>query len=271
MEMKKRREVITHATAYDYPTALLFDKAGIDMINVGDSLGMIALGYESTVPVTMDEMLHHCRAVTRGAKNPFVWGDMPFMSFNVSAEEAVKNAGRFMKEGGVDGVKLEGGKEFSRHVQAITEAGIPVHGHIGLKPQTSIRIGGLSLQGATAESAKVLIQDAKALEKAGAVVILLEFVASEVAKIITEGASVPIIGVGAGPHCDGQALVTADLLGIFEQIPRHAKPYANLHSVILDAFTNFRREVKGGEFPTKEQTFHMKKGEYEKLTASIRN
>lgn len=271
LEMKKRGEIITRDTAYDYPTALLIDKAGVDMINVGDSLAVVALGYESTVPVTMDEMIHHCRAVTRAAKNAFVLGDMPFMSYTISIEKAIENAGRFVKEGGADGVKLEGGKEFARHIQAISEVGIPVQGHIGLKPQTSVKIGGISLQGATAESARAIIEDAKALEKAGAFSITLEFVASEVAKIITESVSVPTIGIGSGPYCDGQTLVITDVLGMYEQTPRHAKRYANLHAIILEALLNFKREVKNREFPGKEQTFHMIEGEYEKLNELIKS
>ena len=270
LEMKNRQDVIVRSTAYDYPTAVLIDKAGVDMINVGDSLAVVALGYKSTVPVTIDEMIHHCRAVTRGAENAFVVGDMPFMSYNITVEKAVENAGRFVKEAGADGVKLEGGKEFARHVQAITEAGIPVHGHIGFKPQTSVKVSGIPFQGATAESAKAIIEDAKALEKAGAFAITLEFVVAEIAKIITKNISVPTIGIGSGPDCDGQTLPITDILGMYERTPAYAKAYANLHATILQAMLHFRREVKNREFPGEEQTFHMTSSEHERLIGLLR-
>lgn len=214
-------------------------------------------------------MIHHYKAVTRAAKNTFVLGDMPFLSYNLSIEKSIENAGRFVKEGNVDGVKIEGGKEIERYVRAITEVGIPVCGHIGLKPQTTIRIGGISLQGATAESAKAVMEDAKALEKAGAFCITLEFIASEVARLITESVSVPTIGIGSGPYCDGQSLVIADLLGIYKRTPGHAKAYANLHATIMEALLSYKREVKNKEFPTAKQTFHMIENEYKTLRTSL--
>jgi len=270
-EMKRKGEIIVAAVAYDYPTALLIEKAGIDMITVGDSLGPIALGYESTVPVTLDEVIHHCRAVAKAAENAFVLADMPFMSYGVSIEKTLENAGRLVKEGGADGVKLEGGKEMAACVKAMTEVGIPVHGHIGLKPQTSIKIGGISLQGATVESAKAIIEDAKALEKAGAFSLTLEFVASEVARIISENLTIATIGIGSGPHCDGQTLLAADILGTYERTPKHAKRYADLYNVILEALLDYQEETRNKKFPGIEQTFHMAEGEEQKLAGLIKS
>ena len=253
---KLTKEPITMLTAYDYQFARLLDQAGIDMILVGDSLGMVVLGYESTVPVTMEEMLHHAKAVRRGTEKAFVIGDMPYMSYQVSIEEAVKNAGRFLKEAGCHGVKLEGGQEMAETVRAITRAGIPVVGHIGLTPQTATALGGYKVQGADAETAKRLCDDAVALSQAGAFSIVLECIPSELARHITETIPIPTIGIGAGPFCDGQVLVTHDLLGIFDKFtPRFVKKYANLAPLIKDALAAFLSEVREGKFPDADHSF----------------
>lgn len=264
--MKEESRKITMLTAYDYPTAAVVDKAGIDMVLVGDSLGMVVLGYESTVPVTMDEMIHHAKAVRRGIKYAFLVGDMPFMSYNINKDEAIRNAGRFMKEALCDAVKLEGGVEVIDKVEAIVQAGISVVGHLGLTPQTASKLGGLKVQGKDAESAKAIIASAKALEKAGCFCLILECVPDMLAKLITESVSIPTIGIGAGSHCDGQVLVTHDLLGLFERfVPKFAKQYVNLTPEILKAITKYKDEVKAGEFPSKEHTFTIKEDELQKL------
>lgn len=243
-------------TAYDYQFARLIDQAGVDMILVGDSLGMVVLGYDSTVPVTMEEMLHHARAVRRGTEKAFVIGDLPYMSYQISTEEAVRNAGRFLKEAGCHGVKLEGGQEMAETVRAVTRAGIPVVGHIGLTPQTTTALGGYKVQGASAEAAQRLIEDAVALSQAGAFAIVLECIPTELAKHITESISIPTIGIGAGPFCDGQVLVTHDLLGIFDKFtPRFVKKYANLAPLIKDALAAFLGDVRTGVFPDADHSF----------------
>lgn len=243
-------------TAYDYQFARLIDQAGVDMILVGDSLGMVVLGYDSTVPVTMEEMLHHARAVRRGTEKAFVIGDLPYMSYQISIEEAVRNAGRFLKEAGCHGVKLEGGQDMAETVRAVTRAGIPVVGHIGLTPQTTTALGGYKVQGASAEAAQRLIEDAVALSQAGAFAIVLECIPTELAKYITESISIPTIGIGAGPFCDGQVLVTHDLLGIFDKFtPRFVKKYANLAPLIKDALAAFLGDVKAREFPDTGHSF----------------
>lgn len=267
--MKEESRKITMLTAYDYPTAAVVDKAGIDMVLVGDSLGMVVLGYESTVPVTMDEMIHHAKAVRRGIKYAFLVGDMPFMSYNVNKDEAIRNAGRFMKEALCDAVKLEGGVEVIDKVEAIVQAGISVVGHLGLTPQTASKLGGLKVQGKDAESAKAIIASAKALEKAGCFCLILECVPDMLAKLITESISIPTIGIGAGSSCDGQVLVTHDLLGLFERfVPKFAKQYVNLTPEMLKAITKYKDEVKSGEFPSKEHTFTIKEDELQKLRNS---
>ncbi|MFZ7113174.1 MAG: 3-methyl-2-oxobutanoate hydroxymethyltransferase [Desulfatiglandales bacterium] len=265
-QKKLSGQKISMMTAYDYPTARLADEAGIDTILVGDSLGMVMLGYESTVPVTMEEMIHHSKAVTRGAKSAFVLGDMPFMSYQVSAEKAVENAGRFMKEAACDCVKLEGGSEMVPVVKAIVTAGIPVCAHIGLTPQTATKLSGFKVQGKDAESAKELVQSAKDLEEAGAFMIVLEAIPDLLAAKITEALTIPTIGIGAGKDCDGQVLVYHDLVGLFERFtPKFVKQYINLSPKIRDALVQFKTEVENGTFPGPEHTFTMKPEEAEKL------
>jgi 3-methyl-2-oxobutanoate hydroxymethyltransferase len=257
-EMKSRKEKITMLTAYDYPTSLIVEQSGIDMILVGDSLGMVALGYDSTVPVTMEEMLHHVKAVRRGAPKTFIVGDMPFMSYNISVSDAIHNAGRFMKEAHVDAIKLEGGEIVAATVAAIVRAGIPVMGHIGLTPQTVSQLGGFKVQGRDRAAAERLLRDAKALEAAGAFSIVLEAIPQQLAEYITNELSVPTIGIGAGVHCDGQVLVFHDLLGLFQRfIPKFVKQYANLAPVIKEAFETYRDEVKQGAFPESKHSFNI--------------
>ncbi|MBW2034692.1 MAG: 3-methyl-2-oxobutanoate hydroxymethyltransferase [Deltaproteobacteria bacterium] len=265
-EKKKNGDKITMMTAYDYPTAGLVDQAGIDTILVGDSLGMVMLGYESTVPVTMDDMIHHCKAVCRGAKSGFIIGDMPFMSYQVSIEKAIENAGRFIKEAGCDCVKLEGGSEMAPVTRAIVDAGIPVCAHIGLTPQTATKLSGFKVQGKDAESARELVQSAKDLEKAGAFLIVMECIPDLVAARITEELNIPTIGIGAGKDCDGQVLVYHDLVGLFERFtPKFVKQYVNLAPKIREALIQFKEEVESGAFPGPEHGFAMKAEEAEKI------
>ncbi|HEY64849.1 MAG TPA: 3-methyl-2-oxobutanoate hydroxymethyltransferase [Caldilineae bacterium] len=257
-EKKRRGEPITMITAYDYPSAQIVDRVGIDCILVGDSLGMVVLGYESTVPVTMEEMLHHCRAVRRGAQYAFLIGDMPFLSYQADRAEAVRHAGRFLKEAGMDAVKLEGGREIAETVRAISDAGIPVIGHIGLTPQSVSKLGGYRVQGRTAEDARRLMEDAEALQAAGAVMLVLEMVPDQVAEQISRRLRIPTIGIGAGPHCDGQVLVLHDLLGMFDRFtPRFAKRYANLFAEMERAIAAYRDDVLQRRFPATEHTFTM--------------
>ncbi len=264
--MKKEGKKISMLTAYDYPMALLEDRAGIEIILVGDSLGMTVLGYENTLPVTMDEMIHHTKAVTRGAKHALIIGDMPFMSYQTSEREAIYNAGRFMKEGGADAVKLEGGASVKETVKAIVKAGIPVMGHIGLTPQMISMLGGFKVQGKDAQAAKKIIDDALILEEAGAFSVLLEAIPAPIAKMITERLKVPTIGIGAGVHCDGQVLVVHDLLGLFDRFtPKFAKRYVNLSEQILQALNLYREEVSQGLFPTDQHSFHMDEKELRKV------
>jgi 3-methyl-2-oxobutanoate hydroxymethyltransferase len=265
--MKNEGKKITMLSIYDYPMALLADRAGIDSILVGDSLGMTLLGYENTVPVTMDEMLHHTKAVTRGADCALVIGDMPFMSFNASERDAILNAGRFMKEGGADAVKVEGGANVVHVVKAIFRAGIPVAGHIGLTPQTISMLGGLKTQGRDAKTAQGIIDDAVLLEDAGAFCVILECVPAAISKIVTERLAIPTISYGAGIHCDGQGLVTHDVLGLFDRFtPKFAKQYVNLSELILNALQSYREEVSKGEFPTDEHSYHINEEELRKIT-----
>lgn len=264
--MKKEGKKITMLTAYDYPTALLEDRAGIEIILVGDSLGMTVLGYENTIPVTMEEMIHHTKAVARGAKYALILGDMPFMSYNTSERDAILNAGRFMKEAKADAVKLEGGASVRDIVRAIVKAGIPVMGHIGLTPQTISMLGGFKVQGKDAQAAQKIIDDALLLEDAGAFCVLLEAVPAPIAKRVTERLTVPTIGIGAGVHCDGQVLVVHDMLGLFDRFtPRFAKRYVNLSEVILNAFETYREEVFKEKFPADQHSFHIDQKELEKL------
>ncbi len=267
---KERGEIITMLTAYDYPTAMAMDKAGVDSILVGDSLGMVVLGYENTLPVTMEEMLHHCRAVARGAKTALLVGDMPFMSYQVSVEEAVRNAGRFLQQGGMDAVKLEGGRERADAIRAITGAGIPVMGHIGLTPQSVHQQGGFRAQGKTAAAAKRLVEDALILEEAGCFSIVLESVPARLAELISKKLSIPTIGIGAGMGCDGQVLVTHDLLGLFDRFtPKFVKKYANFHAEMQRAFADYMEDVETRRFPATEHTVEMDDSEWEGLLKEI--
>ncbi|MBN1850521.1 MAG: 3-methyl-2-oxobutanoate hydroxymethyltransferase [Deltaproteobacteria bacterium] len=266
MQKKEKGQKITMMTAYDYPTASLVDQAGIDTILVGDSLGMVVLGYDSTVPVTMDEMIHHCKAVSRGTKSSFVIGDMPFMSYHVSVEQAITNAGRFVKEAACDSVKLEGGTDMAPVIKAIVKAGIPVCAHIGLTPQTATMFSGFKVQGKDAESAKALIQSARDLEAAGAFMIVMECIPDILAARITKELTIPTIGIGAGKDCDGQVLVYHDLVGLFERFtPKFVKQYINLSPKIKEALIQYRTEVEDGTFPGPGHTFAMKKEEAEKI------
>ncbi len=255
---KKGVEKITMLTAYDASFARLLESAGVDMLLVGDSLGMVVLGYDSTVPVTMDEMIHHSAAVRRGAPSTMLVGDMPFLSYLVSKKEAVANAGRFFKEAGCDAVKLEGGREVCKAVRAIVDAGMPVMGHIGLTPQTAGKLGGFKVQGKDVESARRLLKEAKALEEAGAFSLVLECIPDGLAALISEAISIPTIGIGAGVGCDGQVLVTHDLLGLFEKfVPSFVKNYINLAPEVKKAVTSFISEVKDGSFPDDQHSFPM--------------
>ena len=269
-QKKERGEIITMLTAYDYPTAMSMDKAGVDSILVGDSLAMVVLGYENTLPITMDEMIHHCRAVARGAKTSLLVGDMPFMSYQVSIEDAVRNAGRFLQEGGMDAVKLEGGRERADAIRAITGAGIPVMGHIGLTPQSVNQLGGFRAQGKTAIAAKRLVEDALILQEAGCFSIVLEAVPARLAELISKKLSIPTIGIGAGNGCDGQVLVTHDLLGLFDRFtPKFVKQYANFHSEMQKAFADYIEDVETKRFPAPEHTVEMPAEEWETLLKEI--
>jgi len=266
MKKKEKGEKISMMTAYDYPTASLVDQAGIDAILVGDSLAMVVLGYDGTVPVTMDEMLHHSKAVVRGAAHSFVIGDMPFMSYQVSPENAVANAGRFIKEAGCAAVKLEGGTEMAPVVRAIVTAGIPVCAHIGLTPQTATKLSGFKVQGKDAEGARELVESARELEKAGAFMIVLECIPDVVSARITEALNIPTIGIGAGKYCDGQVLVYHDLVGLFERFtPKMVKQYVNLAPMVREALIQYRKEVEEGVFPGPEHSFSMKAEEADKM------
>ena len=257
-EMKQRGEKITMLTAYDYPTARVIDEVGIPMILVGDSLGMVVLGYESTIPVTIEEMLHHTKAVVRGTKQALVVGDMPFMTYHISLSDAQRNAARFIQEGGAQAVKLEGGVTIAEKVNAIVSCGIPVMGHLGLTPQSIHQLGGYKVQGKTEAAARRLLEDAKTLEQAGAFAIVLETVPTPLAALITQRISIPTIGIGAGKGCDGQVQVVSDILGLFTDfVPKHTKQYARLADTIRAAITEYDREVKAGSFPAEEQSFPM--------------
>lgn len=257
-EMKQKGKKIPMLTAYDYATAKLIDGVGIPLILVGDSLGMVVLGYESTIPVTMDEMLHHTKAVVRGTEQALIIGDMPFMTYHASVSEALHNAARFIQESGAQAVKLEGGETMAETVRRIVECGIPVMGHIGLTPQSVHQLGGFKVQGKTQEAAIRLVKDACALEEAGVFSIVLEAVPTPLAKIITKKVGVPTIGIGAGPFCDGQVQVVSDLLGLFTDfVPKHAKQYARLSDIIKQAVGDYINEVQAGTFPTDKQSYTM--------------
>ena len=265
-EMKQRKEIIPMLTAYDYVTARIIDEAGVPLILVGDSLGMVMLGYESTIPVTMEEMLHHTKAVVRGTKRALIIGDMPFMTYHTSVSEALHNAARFIQEGGTQAVKLEGGEIVAETVKRFVDCGIPVMGHIGLTPQSINQLGGYKVRGKTADLAKNLLKDARILEEAGAFSVVLECVPAPLAKLITESINVPTIGIGAGPDCDGQVQVISDILGLFtEFVPKHAKQYVRLAPEMKSAVTNFIAEVKSQSFPTTEHSFTMDESVLESL------
>ncbi len=257
---------LTELTAYDYPTAHWVDQSGIDIILVGDSLAMVVLGQEDTLSVGMDAMIHHTRAVSRAARRALVIGDMPFLSYQAGVEQAVMNAGRFLKEGRAQAVKLEGGRKVVPQVQAIVDAGIPVQGHIGLTPQSVAQMGGFKVQGKTAEAAKALVEDAQALAEAGCFSIVLEAIPAPIAARITDSVPVPTIGIGAGPDCDGQVLVVHDVLGLFDRFtPKFVKRYTHLAQPIQDALNRFREDVQEGRFPGPEHTFTLSSEEMSKF------
>jgi 3-methyl-2-oxobutanoate hydroxymethyltransferase len=266
-EMTDAEEKISVITAYDYPTAVLVDRVGIEMVLVGDSVGDNILGYSNTVPVTLDEMLHHTKAVRRGIQRALLIGDMPFLSFQTSAEKAIESAGRFMKEGGVEAVKIEGGEEMAETIRRMVRVGISVMGHVGLTPQREAQLGGKSVQGRDEASARRILKDARAVEEAGAFAIVLETIPWPLAKLISERLKIPTIGIGSGPYCDGQVLVINDVLGWSLRPPfKHAKRYANLAEIVEQAVQAYREEIKSGKFPSlEEHSFKMKEEVYQKL------
>jgi len=267
--MKQKKEKIPMLTAYDYVTAKMVDEAGVPLILVGDSLGMVMLGYESTIPVTMEEMLHHTKAVVRGAKRALIVGDMPFMTYHISVPDALDNAGRFIQEGGAQAVKLEGGEVVAEQVRRIVECGIPVMGHIGLTPQSIYQLGGFKVQGKTPEVARKLLKDAQILEEAGAFSVVLECIPAPLSKLITQRIGVPTIGIGAGVDCDGQVQVVSDILGLYTDfVPKHAKQYAKLAEGIKAAVTDYVAEVNSETFPTMKQSYTMDESLLEELAQS---
>jgi 3-methyl-2-oxobutanoate hydroxymethyltransferase len=271
-EMKKAGQKVAWLTSYDFPTAQFAEKAGMDMILVGDSMGMCIYGYVAgTMPVTMDQCIVHTEAVRRAAPNTFLVGDMPFLSYQTTEADAVRNAGRFFKESGVDAIKLEGGRRIVNMVRAIVDAGMLVSGHIGLTPQSSGQIGGFKAQGRTADSAYELINDARAIEEAGTAFLLLEAVPPELGKFIAEDLKIPVYGIGAGPYVDGQLLIVSDMLGLFEAFtPKFVKKYANLGKTTLKAMKNYVGDVKESGFPEDQHTYRMMEGEKEKLDELVR-
>jgi len=255
---KQENRKLVMITAYDYPFGLMADQAGVDIVLVGDSLGMVVMGLEGTVAVTMDQMVHHIKAVVRGCKSPLIVGDMPFMSYNVSISDAITNAGRLMKEGGCDVVKLEGGRDFASTIEAIVKAGIPVQGHIGLTPQTASALGGFKMQGKDAKAAMKIVDDAKALEDAGVFSMILEAVPAPLGKLIAETVKVPVIGIGVGVDVDGQVLVTHDMIGLFDKfVPKFVKQYMQIRPAIIDAIREYKTDVESGQFPGPEHSFSM--------------
>ena len=266
-KMKEENNKITMLTCYDYSTAKLMDAVGVEILLVGDSLGNTMLGYENTLPVTMEDMIAHTAAVSRGAKNALILGDMPFMSYQTSVYDAVKNAGRFMKEAGANAVKLEGGARVCPQIKAIVEADIPVCAHIGLTPQSVNAFGGFKVQGKSVEAARTLIEDAKRVEEAGACMVVLEGIPARLAEIITDTVSIPTIGIGAGAGCDGQVLVYQDMLGMFtDYVPKFVKQFANVGEVMSRAFADYMQEVKAGTFPAPEHTYKISDEVIEALT-----
>jgi len=269
-KLKQNKIPITMLTTYDFTAAVLVDRADIDIILVGDSLGMVMLGYSGTTQVTMEEMLHHCKAVARGASSALLVGDMPFMSYQADSAEGVRNAGRFLKEAGMDCVKVEGGREIADSIQAIGRAGIPVMGHIGLTPQTVSQLGGYRIQGKTAASAQSLLEDALALQEAGCFAIVLEAVPAPVATHISEKLTIPTIGIGAGAGCDGQVLVYHDLLGLYDRLqPRFVKQYGAIGEAIVTAVQTYSEEVRSRKFPAEEHTYPMNEAEEAAFLAAV--
>ena len=269
--MKKEGKKITFLTSYDFPTAQFAETAGLDMLLVGDSLGMCVYGYEGTVPVTMDQMIFHADAVRRGAPATFVIGDMPFMSYQVSVEKAIENAGRFLKEAGCDAVKLEGGKRVAHVIRAIVDAGIVVMGHIGLTPQSSGQLGGHKAQGRTAEAARLVVEDALAVQEAGAHMILLEAIPPEVGDYIAKTLSIPVLSIGAGPRCDGQLLIVSDLIGQFQAFtPKFVKRYCDVAGMVTDAMKRYCDDVRKGAFPEESHCYSMLEGEETKFRALLK-
>ena len=272
VEMKKKGEKITYLTAYDFPMASFCEKAGIDMILVGDSAAMVVHGLPGTVPMTMDQMIQHSQIVRRGAPNTFIIGDMPFLSYQISREDAIFNAGRFFKEASMDAVKLEGGRRVLKQIEGIVEGGMSVMGHIGLTPQSSGQLGGFKAQGRTADTAMELIKDALAIEKAGAFALLVEAVPPEVGLKISEMLKIPVLGIGAGMYTDGQVLIIGDMLGYFEAFtPKFVKKYANLAEVIDKAFREYIDDVRTGKFPEEKHCYRMVEGELDKLESMLKN
>jgi len=270
-QAKKDNRKLTMVTAYDYPFGLMADEAGVDIVLVGDSLGMVVMGLDGTVEVTMEHMIHHIKAVVRGCKNALVVGDMPFMSYNTSIREAIVNAGRLMKEGGCDVVKLEGGVDFAPTVEAIVKAGIPVQGHIGLTPQTASALGGFKMQGKDAQAAKRIIDDAKALEDAGVFSMILEAVPAPLGEIVAKAVNIPVIGIGAGNRVDGQVLVTHDMIGLFDKfVPKFVKQYTKIRPIIIDAMKAYKKEVTEEVFPAEEHSFNMPEKALEELKESLK-
>ncbi len=268
---KEEGRKLVMCTAYDYPFGLLADEAGVDIVLVGDSLGMVVMGLEGTVEVTMEHMIHHIKAVMRGCKGPLVVGDMPFMSYNTSVRDAIINAGRLLKEGRCDVVKLEGGVDFAPTVEAIVKAGIPVQGHIGLTPQTASALGGFKMQGRDARAAKKIFDDARALEQAGVFSMILEAVPAPLGKLLSESVSVPVIGIGAGSHVDGQVLVTHDMIGLFDKfVPKFVKQYTKIRETILEAMNVYKQDVQEGAFPGPEHSFKMPEEALEELKKLIK-
>lgn len=266
-EAKKNGNKISMLTAYDYSTAKLLDEGGIDSLLVGDSLGMVMLGYDNTLKVTVDDVIHHCKAVARGVERAFIIGDMPFLSYHISIEESVRNAGRLIQEGNAHGVKLEGGEEIIDRVKAIVRAQIPVMGHLGLTPQSVNLIGGFKVQGKSEEQARKLLKDAMLLQEAGAFAIVLECVPEQLSKLVTEKLDIPTIGIGAGNYCDGQVLVTQDMLGIFQGFkPKFVKQYAQIGDIIKEACRQYIDEMNTMAFPAKEHTFDIDEEILNKLT-----
>jgi len=271
-KMKEAKEKVTWLTSYDFPTAQFAETAGLDMILVGDSLGMCVYGYKGTVPVTMDQCIVHCDAVRRGAPNTFIVGDMPFMSYQTSDKDAVINAGRFLKEADVDAIKLEGGTRIATRIKAIVEAGIVVIGHIGLTPQSSGALGGHKAQGRTAKDAALVVEDALAVQEAGAQMLLVEAVSPEVAKYIANTLTIPVFSIGAGKECDGQLLIVSDLIGQFQAFtPKFVKKYCDVASMITKAMKEYCDDVRQGRFPEDKHCYHMIEGEKEIFEANLNN